>query len=93
MESQIEELLVALACISNNGCSITTHVYYSYNPIVEQQIRLEAKKLNKYINQDVEAIAPIVFIMAGGNGSFHLTKSISLDIKRGEGLVSFKYDF
>lgn len=93
MESQIEELLVAFACISNNGCSITTHTYYVYNPKIEQQIKNETHKINRYINQDIKTIAPIVFIIAGGNGSFTINKYISLDMSIKESIISFKYDF
>ncbi len=93
MESPIEELIVALACISGNGCSETTHVYYFYNPIVKERISHETKKVNNFIGNDIIVLAPIAFVIVGGSGSIKLSKYISLDLSKGEKSVSFKYDF
>ena len=89
----IQELMVALSCLSNHGCSETIHVYYAYNPIVERMVVNDTKRVSKYVGHDVAILAPIVFIMAGGSGSVRLTTYFSLDVSRNDKLFSFKYDF
>lgn len=89
----MEELLVTIACLSGKGCPETVHLYYTYNPKVEAAIKQSTAKATAYIGQDVARLAPIAFIAAGGSGSVRINRYISLDISKGEGIVSFKYDF
>lgn len=91
----IQELLVLMACIQNQGCNQTTNLYFKNNPSVEQMVKHKEKLAMNYLAPTVIEVAPYVLITATGKGSFRLNKSFNLQIyqKSQQVLILYHLDF
>ena len=77
----MQEFLVIFACLGNHGCTETSKTYYGYHPELREVVEYNERRVRNYLGPFIiDNVGPVVFMAAGGTGSFKLTENISLQI-------------
>lgn len=89
----IQEFLVLLAC-TNTGCPQTTAAYYQSHPELKEATKHVESKAKNIVGPEIILVSPIALYAAKGEGTFHITKYISLVLStKSHNMVVFKTDF
>ncbi len=87
------EILVLLACATNNGCSPSVNAYYAENPKVREVTRYHTKRVKTMIGPTAVTFAPLVLLTAKGKASINLGHNIALQFSNRDSSALIIYNF
>jgi hypothetical protein len=91
----IAEFLLVFACTNGHpGCTETSNQYFAENPKLKQYFDTKAEKTRQYLGPTlVDTLGPVLFVASGGRGTVNLGHHFSLQFTKGDGRLSFRWDF
>jgi hypothetical protein len=89
----VAEGLVIFACLSSNGCSRTSSLYFTEHPEVKKYFDREGTYVEHYLGPYIiDTVGPALFVVGGGTGTIKLNKYFSVQINKQSGILTFRWD-
>lgn len=90
----MQELIVILACLNNNGCTESYSAYAKYNPLLIQELnRMEVEYKNKLGPVVTNYVLPMTSFAAFNRFNLRLDKHLVLTYSKNEYKLTFGRDF
>lgn len=85
--------MVALACLTQKGCSEIAGVYYDQNLELQAIVKRTELKVRVVAGPAIDYAAPIFVFVAGGSGTIKLASHWNLNVSRKTAEVIYTLNF
>jgi hypothetical protein len=88
------ELLIAVSCISGDGCTEATKAYYAARPEFRHNIRAYRRNLEESVGREFMWAAPVIYnTTIRQRINMRLSKHLNLTVEKYECRLKFEYTF